>query len=203
MRSGLAGRLMAMFDLGPAARRVGALVRAVRDDELGRPPPCPGMTVGDVVDHIGGLSSAFTATAQKRTSGGGAPPRPPSADHLALGWRDHVTRELATLAAAWREPSAWEGMTSAGGVDLPASVAGVVALDELLVHGWDVAVATGRTYDVAADEAAAGIGFASSFGAPRDGSLFGPIVPVPASAAPLDRLLGLTGRNPGWRAASG
>jgi uncharacterized protein (TIGR03086 family) len=191
---------MGMIDLGPATRRVGALVVDVRDDELGRPTPCPGMTVGDLIDHIGTLSAGFTAAAQKRSAGSGGPPRPPSADHLAIGWRAHVARELAKLAAAWREPSAWEGMTSAGGVDLPGSVAGVVALDELLVHGWDVAVATGRAYDVPAAEAEAAIGFASSFGAPRDGLLFGPIVPVPASASPLDRLLGVTGRNPGWRA---
>jgi uncharacterized protein (TIGR03086 family) len=191
---------MAMIDLGPAARRVRALVGDVRDDELGQPTPCPGMTVGDLIDHIGSLSAAFTATAQKRRNAGGTPPRAPSADHLAPGWRDHVGRELATLAAAWRDPSAWEGMTSAGGLDLPGSVAGVVALDELLVHGWDVAVATDRPYDVPAEELEAAIGFASSFQAPRDGSLFGPIVPVPAGAAPLDRLLGLTGRDPDWRA---
>src|SRR5262245_36966996 len=71
MRSGAGGRLMAMIDLGPAARRVGALVCDVRDDQLAQPTPCPGMTVGDLVDHIGGLSAGFTATAQKRRVGGG------------------------------------------------------------------------------------------------------------------------------------
>ncbi len=39
-------------------------------------------------------------------------------------------------------------MTKAGGVDLPGEVAGLVALDELVVHGWDVARATGQAYDV-------------------------------------------------------
>ncbi len=100
---------------------------------------------------------------------------------------------------AWREPEAWEGITAAGGVELPGAVAGVVALDELVVHGWDLAVATGQPYAASDAEVLAAIGLASSFPAPRDGSLFGPIVPVPDDAPPLDRLLGLTGRPPTWR----
>ena len=32
----------------------------------------------------------------------------------------------------------------------------------------------------------------------RDGNLFGPVVPIDDDAAPLDKLLGLTGRDPGW-----
>ena len=41
--------------------------------------------------------------------------------------------------------------------------------------------------------------FVTSFDAPRDGTLFGPIVPVATDASPLDRLLGLTGRDPAWQ----
>ena len=57
------------------------------------------------------------------------------------------------LAAAWRDPAAWEGMTRAGGVDFPAEVGGFVALTEVVIHGWDVASATGQPYDVDADSA--------------------------------------------------
>ena len=48
------------------------------------------------------------------------------------------------MAEAWQDPAAWEGMTAAGGVDLRGEVAGVVALDELVIHGWDLAKAIGR-----------------------------------------------------------
>ena len=90
-------------------------------------------------------------------------------------------------------------MTKAGGLDLPGEEAGLVVLDELIIHGWDVAVATGVDYSVPEDEVQAAMAFVSSFDAPRDGSLFGPVVAVPDSALAFDRLLGLTGRDPAWK----
>jgi len=43
------------------------------------------------------------------------------------------------LAGAWQEPDAWTGMTVAGPVEMPGEIAGLVALNELVIHGWDVA----------------------------------------------------------------
>ncbi|MFJ4986871.1 TIGR03086 family metal-binding protein [Streptomyces sp. NPDC088732] len=107
---------------------------------------------------------------------------------------------MAGMADAWRSPLAWEGRTRAGGVDLPAGAAGCFALNELLVHGWDLARATGQDYrpDPAGLEAA--LALLTPFTAGSDGSgPFGRPVPVPPSAPPLDRLVALTGRDPGWR----
>ncbi len=39
-------------------------------------------------------------------------------------------------------------MSRAGGVDFPGEVGGIVALTEVVIHGWDVAAATGQDYDV-------------------------------------------------------
>jgi uncharacterized protein (TIGR03083 family) len=52
-------------DLGPAAQRLADLVARVTDDELGNPTPCPAYTVGDLVEHLGGMALAFTAAANK------------------------------------------------------------------------------------------------------------------------------------------
>jgi uncharacterized protein (TIGR03086 family) len=187
---------MSMIDIGPAAERMAKLVTSVADDQLGAPTPLPSTTLGDLMDHVSTFTVAFTATAHgQRTD----PPPPPSAARLESGWRDRIGRELAALADAWREPDAWEGFVTAGGFDMPAQVAGLVVLDELVVHGWDVAVASGQPYEATPAEIDASTSFVEAWDAPRDGTLFGPIVPVPETASPLDRLLGLTGRDPGWQ----
>lgn len=187
-----------MIDLEPATSRMVTLLASLSDSELESPSPCPNTSVGDLVDHVGALTVGFTAVARKDSSGNGAPP-PPNGANLEDGWRGRIARDLETLAQSWRDDAAWEGMTAAGGVDLPGEVAGLVALDELVVHGWDIAVATGRNYEPPAAEVEAACSFVNSFDAPRDGNLFGPVVSVADDAAPFDRLLGLTGRDPGWR----
>ena len=35
----------------------------------------------------------------------------------------------------------------AGPIEMPADIAALVALDEVVVHGWDLARATGQPYD--------------------------------------------------------
>jgi uncharacterized protein (TIGR03086 family) len=194
---------MTAFDLEPATRRMAALLEGIPDERLDGPTPCPDYTLGDLVDHVGGLTLAFTAAAIK-TAGAATGPGP-SGDASRLGddWRTRIPRDLAALARAWRDPTAWEGMTAAGGVDLPGEVAGLVALDELVVHGWDVARASGQAYDVEPQLLGAVLGFVAQFagpgqdGATRDG-LFGPAVEVAPDAPLLHRLIGLTGRDPAW-----
>lgn len=188
-----------MIDLSPAAGRLAELLDGVDDSQLGSPTPCPEMTVGDLVDHIGTFAVAFVEAAAKQRDASAGPPPQASASNLEPGWRDRIARDIDALVAAWREPSAWEGMTAAGGLELPAEVTGVIALDELIVHGWDLAVSTGQPFTAADDDVAAATGLVSNLPAPRDGRLFGPIVSVGQDASPLDRLLGVAGRDPSWR----
>lgn len=199
MSSAGARGLPRMIDLHPAVRRTIEVVTSVTDDQLDRPTPCPGSSVGDVIDHLGTFALVFAAAARKETAARTSAPPPPSGANLEAGWRDRISRDLLGLAEMWRDPQAWDGSTYAGGFEMPADVVGLVALDELVVHGWDVAVASGQRYAPSARDIDAATGFVTSFEARRDGGLFGPIVPVADDAPPLDRLLGLTGRDPSWR----
>jgi uncharacterized protein (TIGR03086 family) len=189
-------------DLEPAARRLGELVRDIPDEMLDTPTPCPAYKLGDLVNHVGGASLAFTGAAAKDM--GDATSRAPSGDasRLADDWRTRIPSDLTRLAEAWRDPTAWTGMTKAGGVELPGEVAGLVALDELVIHGWDVARATGQPYESDPATLEAVHGFVAQFSEPgmeaaREG-LFGPPVDVPDDAPLLDRVVGLAGRDPTW-----
>lgn len=195
-----------MLDLEPAAREVTRLLAGVTDEQLSQPTPCDGLPVAALLDHLMGLSLAFTWGARKTTGdrpdGVGGPPPEPSVEHLEPDWRTVLPRRLAELAAAWRRPSAWQGTTMVGGVTLPGETMGVVALDELVLHGWDLARATGQSFSCDPASTEAVLAFTTEAARPeqaagRDG-LFGPVVAVPPDAPALDRALGLAGRDPGW-----
>jgi uncharacterized protein (TIGR03086 family) len=189
------------LDLEPAAQRMAALVEGVDPAQLGAPTPLPDYTLGDLVEHVGGLALAFTWAARKEFPDG--PAMGPSGDAARLGddWQTRIPDDLRALADAWRDPEAWTGMTQAGGVDLPGEIGGLVALDELVIHGWDVARASGQEFDVDPASLEAVHGFVSGFSdedRTSDDALFGPVVPVPDGAPLLDRVIGLTGRDPAW-----
>jgi uncharacterized protein (TIGR03086 family) len=190
-----------ILDLAPQADVVARIVAGVRDDQLGRRTPDDDAPVAALLDHLVGLTTAFAMAARKESLTGGGPRW--SADQLPGDWRELLPRQLAELARAWQDPAAWEGTATVAGAELPATVMGVVAADEVLVHGWDLAVATGQDYAADPGVAAAVLHQVTMLDQPGMEELrnaqFGPVVPVPDKAPVLDRILGLTGRNPSWR----
>ena len=189
------------IDLGPAAQQVADLAADVRDDQLDGRTPCPEYSVSTLLTHLIGLSEAFRDAAHK--VGDSVEPQEALADGLTPGWRTELPARLDELVAAWRAPEAWEGMTSAGGLALPGEIAGVVAADELVLHGWDLARATGQEFSCDPVTTQVVYEFAKESAKPgeeaaREG-LFGPVVDVPADAPLFDRALGYAGRDPAWR----
>ena len=191
---------METIDFGPATKAVAEVVTGIRDDQLTASTPCPDYTVADLLDHVAGLSLAFTDAA-RRQSGPGGSGGTGDASRLTTDWRTSIPAGLARLAEAWADPAAYAGLTYAGPIEMPAPVAALVALDEVVVHGWDLARATDQPYDPDEQAVLAALGFASTFEVPPDAGAgpFGPPVTVPADAPALDRLAGATGRDPGWR----
>lgn len=193
----------ATIDLTPTAHAVAALVTGVRDEQLDAPTPCPEMSVATLLDHLHGLAVAFRDAGAKSVPPGGSQAPRPSAENLVAGWREDIPAVLGELAVAWTDPSAWDGMTEAGGLELPGSLAGAIALDEIVLHGWDLAVATGQEFRPDDAAVAVCLEFTSSMSQPgeeagREG-LFGPVVAVAPDAPAFERALGFSGRDPSDR----
>jgi uncharacterized protein (TIGR03086 family) len=171
----------------------------VRDDQLTDPTPCEGMPVGALLHHLDTLSVAFARAAGKDDQG---PAPQPDAARLVPDWRSTLPVQLDALAAAWREPSAWEGTVGIAGMRMSGGEVGVVAANEVLLHGWDLAAATGQPYEADPVVARAclefGQGMAANAPEMRD-AMYGPVVPVPDDAPLFDRLLGQAGRDPAWK----
>lgn len=190
-----------MIDMTSACAKTTDVLAAVRDDQLDRATPCEKLTLRELVAHVGGLGVAFAAAARKDL--GELTDSPPGDGGYQLDgdWRSQYPANLALLADSWRGPSAWDGMTQVGGVDLPGEVCGMVALTEVVVHGWDVGVATGQDFEVDDDVAEAVLAHMASFAAdgPVEG-LFGPAVEIGSDATAFERALALSGRDPRVRA---
>ncbi|MQA84576.1 MAG: TIGR03086 family protein [Streptosporangiales bacterium] len=182
-----------ILDLGPPARQMARLLSGMTDDQLPARTPCEAYTVRDLLDHVLDLTVAFRDAAT-RTSGAA------DSESAAGDPRRRLPALLDALAAAWRDPAAWEGTTEAGPFTLPAAEAGQIAMNELVIHGWDLARATGQPFECDPRSAEAVFAFMSRSAAAegREG-MFGPVVEVPADASLFDRAVGLSGRDPSWR----
>ncbi|MFJ2839830.1 MULTISPECIES: TIGR03086 family metal-binding protein [Nocardia] len=180
-----------------AAEPLSKLLRTLTPDQLTAPTPCAEFDVRALLNHLLFWGPSLVGAASK------AAVAPPAAaetevDLTAGDWSAALDTQLGELAAAWRDPAAWQGTTRLGGpTELPASLVGGMVVGELIVHGWDLARALGTTVewdddllDYVLDETAATADQGRAMG------IYGPEIPVAADAPLLDRILGLTGRDP-------
>jgi uncharacterized protein (TIGR03086 family) len=190
------------LDLGPAADQMAAIVLNIGEEQLADPTPCDRTSVADMLTHVHGLSMAFRDAAAKVSGPTTSTPAAADGSKLPLDWRYSIQTRLAELAEAWRAPEAWQGETMAGGITMPAEVCGSVVNNELVLHAWDLARATGQPYEVHPANLEASWQFVVN--TPDDPKaregLFGPRLPIPDDAPLLDRTLAYAGRDPDWTA---
>jgi uncharacterized protein (TIGR03086 family) len=204
----------------PAAEASARIMRGVPADHLEAPTPCPDWDVRALINHLIFWSGRFEAAAHKLPPTGPgqdhdftAPPAPPGIRRLpepvkrtlagsaADDWAEMYATRVRKAAEAWSDPAAWEGKTSltGEGEGVPAAFIGGVVFVEGILHGWDLAVATGRRSEFPDEVVRAGyehLKDTADIG--RQYGVFGPEASVPESAPLLDRLLGVSGRDPAW-----
>jgi uncharacterized protein (TIGR03086 family) len=116
------------------------------------------------------------------------------------GFADGYRRQLDRALAAWSDPAVWEGSLDVMGSATPAADVAALNLAEMVLHGWDLAVATGQTYEVSDRAAAAALkAVAANADMFRQYDGFADPVSVTTDASALDQVLGMSGRDPGWK----
>jgi len=169
------------------------IVKDIADDQLAAPSLCPGWTVHTELNHLVGGMRIFAAELTGTDAGGAHEDDWLGADHrTAYAIAADLDRQ------AWHRPGALAGSVRLGFGVLPGPMAALVHLTEVLVHGADLALATGRA-DLVDDDACAGllaIMRGMDFGGFRRPGMFGPAVPVAEDAPAHWQLLAFLGREP-------
>ena len=173
------------------------VVEHVTDEQLALPTPCDGWDVRALLNHLLGtlaLGEALLSDSPPAVAMG--PGELPAVDLVGddphKAYRVGVERLLATA-----DGGAFDRTHATPFGDMPGRILGGFTTLDILVHGWDLAVATGQPATLDDDLAETVLSFARETitvdtRAPRIAAE----VPVPADASATDRLVGYLGRRP-------
>jgi uncharacterized protein (TIGR03086 family) len=184
--------ILTNFDRAAAA--AGAVVDAVRSDQYASATPCDKWTVRDVINHVtsGNLRGVAALS--------GTEPPDRAADVSGDDPRGAFHRSVSEVRAALTEPGALETVIPTPLGDQPGMFVAHMRINELIVHSWDVAKATGQSTDIEPElaEGVLGMWRARLADQPRaEGGPFGlEQEPLPGATA-ADRLAAYLGRAQG------
>ena len=172
----------------------GHVVAKVRPEQLADPTPCRDWDVRRLLNHIVAGNHMFAEVAR----GGRADPEDTVVDHTRPDPGTNYLASAESVLAAWAEPGAMERRCHMPFGDVPAPAAVSIHFLDLVVHGWDLARATGQDATIDPDLAAEALDISHDLLSPelRELGMFGP-GDVPASADDLlhDRLVAFMGRR--------
>jgi uncharacterized protein (TIGR03086 family) len=166
-----------------------AKIAAVPPDDWSKQSPCTEWTARDLVSHVVDVHGMMLKPLNRTLRGG------PSIDDDPLGAfrsaRADVEEVLDDPQLAGTE---YDGQFGRSKVE--NTIDQFLGFD-LVVHGWDLARATGQDDTMDPDEVVAVTKAAEGLGdSMRQYGATGPQVPVPDDASAQDKLLGLLGRDP-------
>ncbi|MEV4057644.1 TIGR03086 family metal-binding protein [Amycolatopsis sp. NPDC049688] len=177
------------FDL--AASTVGSLVSAIRADQWALPTACAEWDVRAVVNHLahGNAKVAFWA---------GSGPPAPDGDYLGEAPASSFAASVAAARAVLASPGLFSRQVTTPLGEVPGVFLVHMRVNEYVVHGWDIADATGVSTDLVPGLAEQALEqWRARFGAaPRQpGGPFGPEVEPAPDATAADRLAAFLGRK--------
>ena len=172
---------------GEAVKNTRQIIANVKSDQMSASTPCGEWDVKALIDHIIQGTMVFAGTLageEPGTAGGGSP---------AEVYRSSAEKVLEEAMKPGEMEKKYEtpfGEMSGGEFMFGAFM-------DNLVHGWDLAKATGQNTDLNEGHAQAVFeAFAPMMDGMRQGGAFGPEVSVPEDAGVQHRMLGMMGRQP-------
>ena len=180
----------ALADLQRAIAQTGRIVAAVRLDQAALPTPCEQWRVRDLVDHL------ISGLAVFRRMALGEPRGEFRGQLSGDDWAAQYDAHSAKLLDAWRE-------LERSGRPPTETLLGLTTMD-VVIHGWDLAQATGQRPEFDEPLGAHVLSFAQGFVRPEGraetrekvgGSVpLGPAIPVPDDSPVYTRLAAFLGR---------
>lgn len=185
-------------DLAAVVDAVGDLVATVRPDQWRDPSPCPEWNVHELVNHLVMGDRLFTDVL--RGEAGMAPGTldPKATDTLGSDPTAAYADAARALIAAGARPGALERVVVVPFGAVPGVVAVHLRVTEALVHGWDLAQATGQRPRFPDDVVERNLEFTRGAlpDVPAGRAPFASPQPVPDDAPAIVRLAGMLGRRP-------
>lgn len=185
----------------------GAVVAAVRPDQLAAPTPCAEMDVRTMLGHLVGVLDRIGALGRGED---------PFAVTESLvpddGWSDAWAASSGRVADAWRDDAVLEQPMALPWVQGTGADVLTSYFSELTVHTWDLATVTGQDPDW--DDAVVAASLAAGDFLPAENRLalfeevstamgldevavpFAEAIAVPDDAPAIDRLVAWNGRDP-------
>ncbi|WP_127782517.1 TIGR03086 family metal-binding protein [Rhodococcus sp. X156] len=185
-------------ELARLSERVSSLLDGLPDEQWDDATPCTDWRVRDLVTHLVQGNRVFTAAL--RGSPGHIPDTPgyPDDERDAARLRAAFRESTNEVVTALRLPGVMDQTVSVPFGAIRGAVVVHLRVVEMLVHGWDLAQASGQPVEVSPELAEQELRFTERqlSAIPADRRPFGPPQPVAADASAFDRLLGMLGRAP-------
>ena len=171
-----------------------AIVANVEPAQFGAPTPCTDFDVRTLLNHMIGGNYLFV----KIADGEPGTTRPALGDHVRDDALTPYEESANAVARAWSDPALLDKTVYLPFGEFPGAFAVGIHTVEAIVHGWDLAKATGQPTELPAELYAVAWqntkDIEESFRGP--GGPFGPAVEAPAGASDTQRLMAWLGRQP-------
>jgi uncharacterized protein (TIGR03086 family) len=182
----------ALERLDRALNQAGTVISRVRPGQEHLPTPCTDWDVRELVNHVVADVRQFSAGV------GGEAADKPEGDLIDDDWEGAYRRAAADLMSAWRQDGVLERPVKTPMGEVPATWRIGNQVADLVVHAWDIAVATGQSTELDPELGEASLAWGRENLKPEfrgEGKQFAEEVPVEGDAPLHDRLAAFFGRR--------